>query len=67
MGAYFLHSLMNLAWHLFEMDETALGGILPNLLRGLTITLAIVFTILYKKNKSQRLIITKDRLIRKVV
>jgi membrane protease YdiL (CAAX protease family) len=63
----FLHSLMNLTWHLFEMDETALGGILPNIFRGFTITFAIVFTIIYKKKKNQELIITKDRLIKKTV
>ena len=63
----FLHSLMNLTWHLFEMDETALGGILPNIFRGFTIIFAIVFTIIYKKNKNQELIITKDRLIKKMV
>lgn len=63
----FLHSLMNLAWHLFEMDETALGGILPNIFRGLTIILAIVFTIIYKKKRNQELIITKNKLIIKTV
>ena len=63
----FLHSLMNLAWHLFDMDETALGGILPNIFRGLTIILAIVFTITYKKKQNLELIITKDILIRKTL
>lgn len=59
----FLHSLMNLSWHLFEMDETALGGTLPNIFRGITIILAIAFTIIYKKKRNQELIITKDKLI----
>lgn len=63
----FLHSLMNLAWHLFEMDETAMGGILPNIFRGLTIVLAIVFTIIYKKKQNQELMITKNKLIRKTI
>jgi hypothetical protein len=58
---------MNLAWHLFEMDETALGGILPNLFRGLTIILAIVFTIIYKRKQGEQLIITKGKLIIKTV
>ena len=61
----FLHALMNLSWHLFEMDETALGGALPNIFRGLTILVAIVFTLLYKRKMNQELIITKDILIRK--
>ncbi|PTM12029.1 MAG: CPBP family intramembrane metalloprotease [Bacteroidetes bacterium] len=63
----FLHSLMNLAWHLFEMDDTALGGMLSNLFRGFTILLAIVFTIIYKKKRNQELIVTKGKLIRKTV
>ena len=63
----FLHSLMNLTWHIFEMDATALGGILPNIFRGFTIISAIVFTIIYKKKRNQELIITKDRLIKKAV
>lgn len=63
----FLHALMNFAWHLFEMDETAMGGILPNILRGLTISFAIVFTIIYKKKQNKELVITKNKLIRKSV
>ncbi|PIF01181.1 MAG: CPBP family intramembrane metalloprotease [Maribacter sp.] len=63
----FLHSLMNLAWHLFEMDETALGGMLPNVFRGLTIALAIVFTIVYKKRRNKGLMITKGNLMTKAV
>jgi membrane protease YdiL (CAAX protease family) len=63
----FLHTLMNLAWHLFDMDQTALGGLLPNIFRGLTIAAAIVFTILYKRNQKQELIIKKDILIWKTV
>lgn len=63
----FLHSLMNLVWHIFEMDETALGGILPNVFRGLTITLAIVFTIIYKIKRNQEFVITKNKLIQKTV
>jgi membrane protease YdiL (CAAX protease family) len=62
----FLHSLMNLAWHLFEMDETALGGILPNVLRGFTIFIAIFFTIIYKRKNKIELAITVDKLIFKI-
>lgn len=58
----FLHSLMNLSWHIFEMDDTALGGILPNIFRGLTIFTAIVFTIRYKRKQNLKLAITKDNL-----
>lgn len=63
----FLHALMNLSWHLFEMDETALGGILPNVFRGLTIALAIIFTIVYKKRKGEHLAITKRNLINNTI
>jgi hypothetical protein len=63
----FLHSLMNLAWYLFDMDETALGGILPNVFRGLTIALAIIFTIFYKKKQNKELVITRNKLIMKTV
>jgi len=40
-----LHSLMNLWWEVFAVDNTALGGWLANAARLLTITLAIVLTI----------------------
>jgi len=60
----FLHALMNLSWHLFEMDETALGGVLPNFFRGLTIAFAIVFTIFYKKKRGEGLAINKMNLLK---
>ena len=63
----FLHALMNLSWHVFEMDPTALGGVLPNVFRGLTISLAIVFTIMYKRRRKLDLIITKNKLLRKTI
>jgi len=63
----FLHAFMNLAWGIFEMDDTALGGLLPNVLRGLTITFAIVGTIVYKKKQKNEISITKDKLILKTV
>lgn len=65
--AIFLHSLMNVSWHLFEMGETALGGMLPNVLRGFTILSAIVFTIIYKRKRNKELVIKKDKLIIKMV
>ncbi len=44
-----LHVLMNLSWILFEISETALGGISANIFRVLTITLSIIITIRYRK------------------
>ena len=63
----FLHAFMNLSWELFAMDDTALGGLLPNILRTLTIILAIVFTIVYKRKYDINLAITKNTLFRKTI
>ncbi|MBI3141531.1 MAG: CPBP family intramembrane metalloprotease [Bacteroidetes bacterium] len=41
----FLHGLMNLSWYLFSVSHNALGGIGPNLFRGLTIALSIWISI----------------------
>ena len=46
-----IHTLMNLSWNLFEIDNSALGDIKANIFRGLTILTAILFTIIYKRNK----------------
>jgi membrane protease YdiL (CAAX protease family) len=40
-----LHSLMNLWWEVFAVDETALGGWQANLARCATLALAIVLTL----------------------
>lgn len=40
-----LHALMNFWWDLFAVDETALGGWLANVVRILTILLAVALTI----------------------
>lgn len=40
-----LHSLMNLWWEVFAVDDTALGGWLANGARLLTVALAVVLTI----------------------
>ncbi|MEZ5039792.1 MAG: CPBP family intramembrane glutamic endopeptidase [Saprospiraceae bacterium] len=61
----FLHSFMNLSWHLFEMDETALGGITANILRGLTIAFAIAFTVISKKRSNQKLAINRETILLK--
>lgn len=61
----FTHTLMNLSWHLFEVDNSALGDVKANLFRGLTILIAIIFTILYKKNRNEKLIINRRTLMLK--
>jgi membrane protease YdiL (CAAX protease family) len=60
----FLHTLMNLAWELFAMDNTALGGSGANVLRATTIAIAIVFTLRYKRRSSQALFVNRATLWR---
>jgi membrane protease YdiL (CAAX protease family) len=57
------HTLMNLSWNLFEVDNTALGDVKANIFRGLTIFIAIVFTILYKRHNNQKLLINRQTLM----
>ncbi len=59
----FLHTFMNLAWELFSVSENALGSIYANVFRFATIVLIIVLTILYKKRKGSKCIITKRTLL----
>lgn len=58
----FLHTFMNLAWELFEMDHNALGGWGANLLRAITIAAAIIFTLAYKKKRKLPLEVRRERL-----
>jgi uncharacterized protein len=58
-----LHFLMNLSWMIFSVSENALGGPLANLFRGLTITLAIVGTIWWKRRKGEVLVIGRSTLL----
>lgn len=57
------HTLMNLSWNLFEIDNSALGDIKANIFRGLTILTAILFTIIYKRNKNEKLTINRQTLM----
>jgi membrane protease YdiL (CAAX protease family) len=63
----FLHALMNLYWDIFEMNDTALGGLIPNVIRAMTIGIAIGITILYKINRNQTFMVTKDTLLKKTL
>ncbi len=47
----FLHIFMNLSWILFDVSSNALGGVLPNVFRIITIALTVIFTIHYNKTK----------------
>lgn len=59
------HTLMNLAWSLFKIDDSALGGTKANIFRGLTILTAILLTTLYKKTKDQKLAVNRRTLLLK--
>lgn len=59
------HTLMNLAWSLFKIDDSALGGTKANIFRGLTILSAILFTVLYKKIRNQKLTVNRNTLLLK--
>jgi len=61
----FTHTLMNLSWHLFEVDNSALGDTKANIFRGLTILTAIIFTIVYKKNRNEKLTVNKQTILKK--
>jgi membrane protease YdiL (CAAX protease family) len=56
----FLHFFMNLSWMLFAVSENAFGGAYANVFRILTITLAIVLTLVYKRKKGIPLIINRE-------
>lgn len=58
----FLHLFMNLAALIFSATDNALGGIYFNIFRGVTVLLAIVFTILYKSRKHEPLAVGKGTL-----
>jgi hypothetical protein len=53
---------MNLSWTLFEVSDTALGGITTNIFRVITIALTIVITL--RRNKKAGYAISKNNLIR---
>jgi len=59
------HTLMNLSWQLFEVDNSALGDIKANIFRALTIISAITYTILYKRKKNQKLTINRQTVMLK--
>lgn len=61
----FTHTLMNLSWNLFEVHNSALGDVKANIFRGLTILTAILFTILYKKKRNEKLTVNKQTILKK--
>lgn len=47
----FLHFQMNLSWTLFDVSDNALGGVIANVFRAVTIALTIFITIRHHKAK----------------
>jgi len=58
-----LHFFMNLSWELFSVADNALGGWSANLIRGLTIILAVGGTLLYKKFLKIPLSVNRETLL----
>ncbi|MEO1450939.1 MAG: type II CAAX endopeptidase family protein [Bacteroidota bacterium] len=61
----FLHMFMNLAWGLFSAGSNALGSMYSNIFRVLTIALAIILTIRYKRRKGLKLAVNRKTLLLK--
>jgi uncharacterized protein len=59
----FMHFFMNLFWHLFSTEHSALGGLMLNLPRILTIAFSIYFTIKMVR-KTGQLKINRANLVR---
>lgn len=56
-----LHTMMNACWVLWDVDTSAIGGNLANLLRMLTIVLSIAVTAIYSRRRtSQRFIAANE-------
>ncbi|MFC4721006.1 CPBP family intramembrane glutamic endopeptidase [Geojedonia litorea] len=58
----FLHLLMNFAWELFSVSDTAIGDKYSNIFRFISIGLIIALTILYKRSRGMTLAISKKTL-----
>ena len=59
----FLHILMNFSWTAFSVsDDGAIGNTGLNIVRILTVILAITSVIVYKKKKGEPYLVTKKRL-----
>jgi uncharacterized protein len=54
---------MNLSWLMFSVADNAFGGIYANVFRVLTIAMAIVFTIIYKRKKGLGLEVNQQALM----
>lgn len=55
----FLHCLMNLYWLIFNVDDSAIGGMYTNIFRFLSLFIAIGMTVLHKRRNKISLEVTK--------
>jgi hypothetical protein len=60
-----LHFFMNVSWELFSISDNAFGDLNANLIRALTIVLAITVTLIYKKKRKIPLEINRNTLFMK--
>ena len=61
----FLHFLMNLVWMLFSAGGNALGGLISNLTRALTVALIIILTLYKKRMRREALVIRNGTILLK--
>ena len=57
-----MHMLMNASWILFSVSPTAAGGLVSNIVRGVTIVAVIGVTILYKKKHNLPYLVNRTTL-----
>lgn len=55
------HFFMNLSWIIFDVSDTALGSIVPNIFRALTIALSIWQTIRHKRKTGEEWVVQGRR------
>ncbi len=57
LKSYTWQTFMNLSWQMFiiEGNEVAAGGLISNILRIISIVLAIIITILHKRKSKKRI------------
>ncbi|MEO1260825.1 MAG: CPBP family intramembrane glutamic endopeptidase [Bacteroidota bacterium] len=55
------HFFMNLSWTIFDVSDTALGGVAPNIFRAATIALSIYLTIRHKRKNGEKWTVTGRR------
>jgi membrane protease YdiL (CAAX protease family) len=62
-----MHVLMNLSWMLFDAGDNALGPVLSNIFRAVTIASAILTTLWIKKRQQQKLEVNRNTIWLKAV